>query len=112
MGQAHHGLYLLHITGQHDQQGFGTINTQSIAFVRVQLLICVQYIQAGNIITQTAKQLHLVHAGQHTVLLQTRNLTKSFGKEGFRRRSTGEYESWLDSWLKLVLYFYFSCPLR
>ena len=29
------------------------------------------------------------------------NLTKSFGREAFRERSTDEYEKWLDSWLSL-----------
>ena len=29
------------------------------------------------------------------------NLTKSFGKESFKERSSDEYEAWLDSWLSL-----------
>lgn len=29
------------------------------------------------------------------------NLTKTFGKEGFRQTSADEYEAWLDSWLRL-----------
>lgn len=29
------------------------------------------------------------------------NLTKSFGKEAFRERTSDEYEAWLDSWLSL-----------
>lgn len=31
------------------------------------------------------------------------NLTKRFGKESFRERSSDEYEEWLDSWLKLCV---------
>lgn len=31
------------------------------------------------------------------------NLTKKFGKEEFTRSSAEEYESWLDSWLKLCV---------
>ncbi len=31
------------------------------------------------------------------------NLTKDFGTEKFAKRSSGEYEDWLDSWLKLCL---------
>ncbi|HLA94690.1 MAG TPA: DNA methyltransferase [Pyrinomonadaceae bacterium] len=31
------------------------------------------------------------------------NLTKKFGKEKFKETSSDEYESWLDSWLKLCI---------
>lgn len=31
------------------------------------------------------------------------NLTKAFGKETFREKSSDEYETWLDSWLSLCL---------
>lgn len=31
------------------------------------------------------------------------NLTKAFGKETFRNRTTDEYEAWLDSWLSLCV---------
>jgi site-specific DNA-methyltransferase (adenine-specific) len=31
------------------------------------------------------------------------NLTKEFGSGTFRERSTGEYEAWLDSWLRLCV---------
>ncbi len=31
------------------------------------------------------------------------NLSKNFGTEQFKRTSTGEYEAWLDSWLKLCV---------
>ncbi len=31
------------------------------------------------------------------------NLTKDFGAESFRRRSSDEYEEWLDSWLSLCV---------
>ena len=31
------------------------------------------------------------------------NLTKDFGSERFKERSTDEYEEWLDSWLKLCV---------
>ncbi|MFM9903167.1 MAG: DNA-methyltransferase [Pyrinomonadaceae bacterium] len=31
------------------------------------------------------------------------NLTKAFGKESFKERSSDEYEAWLDSWAKLCV---------
>lgn len=31
------------------------------------------------------------------------NLTKAFGKESFRERSSDDYEAWLDSWLTLCI---------
>lgn len=31
------------------------------------------------------------------------NLTKDFGKQKFKQRSTGAYEAWLDSWLQLCV---------
>ena len=31
------------------------------------------------------------------------NLTKAFGKETFRNRTSDEYEAWLDSWLSLCV---------
>ncbi|MBP7377961.1 MAG: site-specific DNA-methyltransferase [Pyrinomonadaceae bacterium] len=31
------------------------------------------------------------------------NLTKAFGKESFRERSSGEYEAWLETWLSLCI---------
>ena len=31
------------------------------------------------------------------------NLTKAFGKETFRTRTSDEYEAWLDSWVKLCV---------
>jgi site-specific DNA-methyltransferase (adenine-specific) len=31
------------------------------------------------------------------------NLSKNFGKEGFRERPSADYEAWLDSWLKLCI---------
>ena len=31
------------------------------------------------------------------------NLTKAFGTESFKERSSDEYEAWLDSWLKLCV---------
>ncbi len=31
------------------------------------------------------------------------NLTKAFGKESFKERSSNEYETWLDSWLSLCV---------